>query len=310
VSPQPPDLRSPWQTNPREEFTPDTLLAVHRSLLRVCAARGDLLGVLAVPDHFREPDAIAYTATLTSTTGPAVTVYDPPGGTAPKIVNRPLGDREAVALSYGAVYHPWLYDREENDPSVVRRVPPDGVACGIVARRALSRGPWVAPANEVFQGVVGLVPDIDPSIRLALQEARVNLVRAEPRGFLVLDADTLSPDENLRSINVRRLLTLLRRLALRLGADYVFEPNDPPFRRAVQRAFEGTLGYLFDRGAFAGRTPAESFRVVVDDRVNPPGRVEQGLFVVELRVAPSQPLTFLTVRLVQDPDRGLGVGGS
>ena len=42
---------------------------------------------------------------------------------------------------------------------------------------------------------------------------------------MVLSADTLSDDPDLRPINVRRLLILLRRLALRLGATYVFEPQ-------------------------------------------------------------------------------------
>jgi hypothetical protein len=32
--------------------------------------------------------------------------------------------------------------------------------------------------------------------------------------------------------------------------------------------------------------------------------MEQGSFIVELRVAPSLPLRFLTVRLVQSGDRG------
>ena len=306
-----PDIRPPWETIPVGEFRDDSLLAVHRSLLRLCAARGDMLAVLSMPDHFREPDAIAYVQTLKSSKAPSAMVYQSPESPpAFTVVSRALSDRESVAFSYAAAYHPWLHGREETAPTVVRRAPPDGAACGIVAKRANERGPWVAPANELFRGVVGLVPDVDPATRLALQEARVNLIRPEPRGFLTLCADTLSPDEELRPINVRRLLILLRRLALRLGAEYTFEPNDPPFRRAVQRGFEGTMEYLFDRGAFAGRTHAESFRVVVDDTVNPPARVEQGQFVVELRVAPSLPLTFLTVRLLQHAERGARVGGS
>jgi hypothetical protein len=37
--------------------------------------------------------------------------------------------------------------------------------------------------------------------------------------------------------------------------------------------------------------------------VNTPRSVDQGRFIVELRVAPSLPMTFLTVRLVQSGDR-------
>lgn len=290
-----------WQVRPAGAYTPDVLFAVHRALLRVCAARGDLMAVLAMPEHYREGAAADHAAELTSPVGRVFDVAVSPGSGVRSV---PLNPGEAVALSFGAVYHPWLLGREETGPDAVRRVPPDGAACGIMAKRAVARGPWVAPANERLRGVVGLAPDIPADSRLGLQEARVNLIRPEPRGFLALAADTLSPTDDLREINVRRLLILLRRLALRVGADYAFEPNTPAFRRSVRRGFEESLGFLFSRGAFAGRFPAEAFRVVVDDTVNPPGGVEQGRFVVELRVAPSRPLAFLTVRLVQAGERG------
>jgi phage tail sheath protein FI len=94
-------------------------------------------------------------------------------------------------------------------------------------------------------------------------------------------------------------------LALRLGATYVFEPHSGAFRRAVQRGFEAMLEEMFGRGAFAGRTTDTSFQVVTDEVLNPPHSVDQGRFIVELRIAPSQPLEFLTIRLVQTGDRTL-----
>ena len=39
--------------------------------------------------------------------------------------------------------------------------------------------------------------------------------------------------------------------------------------------------------------------MVTDRTVNPPDGVDRGRLVIELRVAPSQPLAFLTVRLQQ-----------
>jgi len=62
---------------------------------------------------------------------------------------------------------------------------------------------------------------------------------------------------------------------------------------------------MFARGAFAGRTAATSYQVVTDDSINTPTSVDQGRFIVELRVAPSLPLTFITVRLIQTNDRSL-----
>jgi hypothetical protein len=292
-----------WQLKPAEAFRTSTLLEVHCALLRMCAARGDLFAMLSLPEHYREGDAIRHVAGLKppprTATGSSTQVVLSPGLIAP------LGYGETRALSYGALYHPWLVSRESNLYVELRRMPPCGAATGIMALRAFKRGAWVAPANEPLRGVVALTPPILPAARLGLQEGRVNLIRREPQGFLALAADTLSDDEDLRPLGVRRLLILLRRLALRLGAAFVFEPHNDAFRRLVKRGFEGMLGEMFQRGAFAGATPSDSFRVNTGSELNTPQLTDQGRFIVELKVAPSLPLTFLTLRLVQSGDRGL-----
>lgn len=282
-----------WELREPVETDAENWLVVHRALLRMCAACADRFAVLALPEHFREADAIEYVASLRSASGPALAVHG-------KLL-LPLGRAEENAFSYGACYHPWPIEREAAGD--LRRVPPDGAACGVLARRTLSRGAWIAPANEVLSGAVALTPSIDRRCWLDLQEARVNLFRHEPAGFLALDADTLIDDEDLRPINVRRLLILLRRIAIREGATYVFEPNDDSFRRLVQHRFEGLLNQLYVRGAFAGRISSEAFEVNTGIDLNTPQSVEQGRFIIELKVAPSLPLTFLTIRLMQMGDR-------
>jgi hypothetical protein len=276
-----------------EHYAPAGLLAVQRALLRVCAARGDLFAVLALPEHYREASAVAHAAALRSA-APSLTAIVPP-----------LGLGEALALSYGAIHHPWLIGREEGISIDLRRTPPDGAATGLLARRAIERGAWIAPANEELRGAVALTPPLAADRLPGLKDAAVNIIRQDPRGFLVLGADTLSDDPDLVPIGVRRLLILLRRAALRLGSVYVFEPNDPAFRRAVERGFEAMLGQMYLRGAFAGQKPEDAFQVVTDATLNTPAGVDAGRFVVELKVAPSLPLTFLTVRLVQNGDRSL-----
>jgi hypothetical protein len=278
-------------------------LAVHRAALRMAAAGGELFVALAMPRHFRTQQALRYAARLRA-------VREPPGTAEPGA----LGFTEGRALSYGALYFPWLQsdlraNGEPRDaalaglPGDPRVVPPDGVALGILAARASDRGAWIAAANEPMKDVVALTPPVGSEDWQALQDAQVNLLRADPRGFLTLSADTLSADADLRPINVRRLLILLRRLALRRGTSYVFEPNGPALRRAVERGFGTLLADLFRRGAFAGATPAQSFRVVTDDTINTPADAEAGRFLVELRVAPSIPMRFISVQLAQSGAR-------
>jgi hypothetical protein len=280
---------SGWQLKSETEYQPEPLLDVHRSLLRLSAGRGDLLAALALPEHFHEEEALAHLNRLKSVadqgflTGAELTL--------------PLGGEEARAFSYGAVYHPWLSGREED--LVLRTTPPDGTATGIIARRTIERGAWIAPANEPFRGVVALSPSLDPDRQLDLLLAQINQIFQNPSGFLALNADTLSDDPDLRPINVRRLLILLRRAALRLGTTYVFEPNSPALRRLVQRAFGSMMDQLFMRGAFAGATRDTSYQVVTDDSINPSANVNQGRFQVDLKIAPSVPMSFIIVRLVQ-----------
>jgi phage tail sheath protein FI len=255
-----------------------TLLDVQTAMLRMCAGRGDLMALLTLPLATREDAAIEYAAALQSAV-------------------------EAPALSYGALVHPWLTGREENDVETLRTNPPDGATAGVMAARSIARGAWVAPANEPLRGVVALVPPIDASRHQSLQDAQINIVRQEPSGFVCLDSDTLSGDDDVRPINVRRLLILVRRAALDLGTAYVFEPNDGALRRAVKRALEALLETMFRRGAFAGTISRAGFQVTTDDTVNTRNDQDNGRFLAEVRVAPSLPLSFLTIRLQQRGDR-------
>ncbi len=84
--------------------------------MRLCAARGDVLAVLALPEHYREDDAIAHAHALAA--------FDP------------LDDDHDRTASFAALYHPWLTVPEADDPRAFRITPPDGAAAGVLARRA------------------------------------------------------------------------------------------------------------------------------------------------------------------------------
>jgi phage tail sheath protein FI len=243
--------------------------------------------LLSLPRHYHAPEAIAH------------------GRDLAQWRQGPLGDRdmfdtnERRTLSFGALHHPWIAFRDR-DGGALAAAPPDGAVAGVHARRTISRGAWIAAANEQLRDIVALTPQIGDTDWPALDAGRINFLRRDARGFLLLDADTLSDEPDWRHINVRRLMSLLRRAAIRRGASYVFEPNGDVLRRAVERGFSQMLDHMFRLGAFVGRKPEEAYRVSVDPTA---ADREAGRLVVEIGVAPAQPMRFITVRLAQSGER-------
>ncbi len=110
--------RAGCSTTPRSTAQPARFSPVQLALLRMCAARGDIFGVLALPEHYRERTAIAHVQALKAWSG------------------RPRGSEPDPLFSYGACYHPWFFTADPSDPTAIRRTPPDGAAAGIIALRS------------------------------------------------------------------------------------------------------------------------------------------------------------------------------
>jgi hypothetical protein len=288
-SPSPPPAMGPSQpmSQPLEEFDGEPLLAIHRALITVCQARGDVLGILTLPLHFEKRQCIGWQEDLRQRLG------------LPRRRNVLNDVRDIVDLGYVAVYHPWLLVTDISAPDQLRAVPCDGAVCGMIAARERQRQVWVAPANLPLRGVLGLMPSFSSDDWADLFELQFNLVRPEPRDFRVMSAHTLSDERAWLQVSVRRLMILLRKVAAERGMDFVFESNHELFREGVRVMLEDLLRFMFERGAFAGATVEEAFRVVTDDSVNTVQSLEQGRFVALIQVAPSQPLEFITVQLTR-----------
>lgn len=250
---------------------------VHHALLRLAAARGEWLALLSMPLHWPDNELLAHAQQLR-----ALDAHD---------------GKEPACASFGALYHAWSISAAGAAP--MRALPPDGLAAGLMARRARERGAWVPPANEALQDVVALAQAVLPARWAACQDAGINVLRQEPWAFTVLSQDTLSADATLRGIHVRRLLILLRKMALRLGAEFAFEPQSDSLLGAVEARFDRALDGLFTRGAFSGRRAADAFQVTVSRGGRQPTLANEAQLVVELRVRPASALRLLTVRLTQ-----------
>jgi phage tail sheath protein FI len=81
----------------------------------------------------------------------------------------------------------------------------------------------------------------------------------------------------------------------------VFEPNNPSLWQTVKRQVVEFLTTVWATGAFTGVTPEESFRVRIDEELNPPGQVALGILTVEVIVFPAPPAEFIVFRVIQQP---------
>jgi phage tail sheath protein FI len=259
---------------------------VQKAVVTLCAARADVVAILSLPEHFARREALDWQQALQTTLlGETVTTDD------------------LNMLSYVATYHPWLQIPEVVTPALapLRAIPPEGACCGMIAARELVRGPWIAPANVPLRGAVALTPDLSKADWAALFDARINLIRQLPGQFTLMSAHTLSYDDQLVQISVRRLLIFLRKLALQRGMRYVFESNTERFRQRVQASFESTLNTLVARGGII------AFEVVTDESINTPNDFDNGRFLIALKVAPTLPIEFITVILLRSGEDLLNV---
>jgi phage tail sheath protein FI len=208
--------------------------------------------------------------------------------------------RKRFDSKFASLYFPWL---QVADPlrlggRLTRAVPPSGHVAGFCAKTDWQVGVHKAPANgalEWVQDVTLLLGDTPHGI---LNEEGVNLIRVYPgRGIRIFGARTVSSDSDWRYLNVRRLLMMIEK-SLGVASEWaVFEPNDFRTRAKLHLSFTSFLMALWQRGALAGKTPAEAFFVHCNEGNNPPEARARGELLAEIGVAPAKPFEFVVLRV-------------
>ncbi|MEF8704517.1 MAG: phage tail sheath C-terminal domain-containing protein [Candidatus Accumulibacter sp. UW26] len=261
---------------------------VHRALLDLCAASREHFALLAVPERWPAARIARHTAALAKAAASQL--------------------EAAQATSFVALHHPWLLRRESADESagaagdnaLLHAHPPEGALLGSFARHSRQRGAWAPASLDALAEAVALAAPTDAA---ALAAAGANPLERRAHGIAASRAATLSDDADWQAIGVRRLFILLRRLARREGERYLFEPNDLTLRRSLERSFTALLQRLLQSGALRGANAAEAYALQTASGVRAGEEIERGECSLEIRVAPSYPLRFLTLRVVRSGER-------
>jgi len=201
---------------------------------------------------------------------------------------------------YGAYYFPWIKARDAITDEIVQ-VAPSGHIAGIYARTDTERGVHKAPANEAIRGALGVTQNVSRAEQDQLNPAGVNCIRFFSReGVRVWGARTVAPSaSNWRYLNVRRLFNMVEES---IGAStrwVVFEPNDRPLWKSIQRDVGAFLTLLWRQGALQGASPREAFFVKCDEETNPQDVIDAGQVVTLIGMAPVKPAEFVIFRIGQ-----------
>jgi phage tail sheath protein FI len=218
---------------------------------------------------------------------------DPAGGS----VNAILTHRDQYDTSYAAYYVPW-FQITLNNQNVY--IPPSGHVVGIYAGTDNSRGVWKAPANVVVQNITGLKTYIVKGEQDILNPVGVNVTRRfDTLGTRVWGARTLSSDDSLMYVNVRRTLIYLE-ASIDQGTQWVvFEPNNPD---TWDRLTDSVIAFLTTQwadGALFGDKPGDSFFVRCDETTMTADDVQNGRLICNIGVAIVRPAEFVIFRIQQ-----------
>jgi phage tail sheath protein FI len=246
-------------------------IEIQRAMLAHCRDHGDRFAILDAWPGATQADVTEHASQLT------------------------IGQGEPIN---GALYYPWVrIPSSDPDPY---HVPPCGHVAGIFARTDGKSGVFKAPANEEVFGILDLDMPVDAKAQGALNPIGINCLRAFPgRGIRVWGARTLSRQPEWRYVNVRRLFLTLQRWIDFNMTWTTLEPNDTRLWNRIRRELTVYLTTLWQRGAFAGESPDDSFYVKCDVETNPPESRDLGQVVTEIGLAPSAPAEFIVVRITQ-----------
>lgn len=229
----------------------------------------------------------------------------PPGLAASDII----GWRRAMTSGRAALFAPWLRAASVDDPlGSAITLPPSAAVAGLVARAEQQVGVHASPANQMISGVFALAVDPglpDPGF---LHAERIDAIRVTEKGIQLMGSRTTSLDPDWTHLNVRRIVDwLMAQLALDLQWA-PFEPNNARLWASMTRTAQRRLNGLFNAGALAGNTAAQSYFVRCDRSTMSQADFDNGRAIMLVGVAPAVPAEFLVFRLVRQGGDNASVG--
>jgi uncharacterized protein len=182
---------------------------------------------------------------------------------------------------------------------------PCGAVAGVMARIDAQRGVWKAPAGPeaVLAGVVQLTVPLDDRHQRELNPLGINCFGAHAAGHVIWGARTLAGDDRQASewkyIPVRRTALYIEESLHRGTRWAAFDANDERLWARLRESVGTFMQTLFRQGAFAGRTPQDSYLVRCDRETTTDADIRRGVVNIVVGFAPLKPAEFVILRIQQ-----------
>lgn len=278
--------------------------AVYEAALLQCSTKKDRFALMDLATNqvttFRDKgpaDNLKYGAAYTPYLATSITVpYKEDNVSVTGIEAEALKMSELKAGANNQVYN--RIKNELNQQTLI--LPPSGAMSGVYARVDRDRGVWKAPANVGILGILGPAEKISDSqqddLNVHVSGKSINAIRSFPgKGTLVWGARTLDGNSNeWRYINVRRLFIMIEESVQKASAFAVFEPNTASTWLKVKAMIESFLYSMWQRGALAGSSPKEAYRVDVGLGITMTEQeIFEGIMRVRVGIAAVRPAEFI-----------------
>lgn len=225
---------------------------------------------------------------------------------APRVLKTPtdimswLQSNPTLRHSNAALYYPRVMVPDPVDKSQVRAVPVSGTIAGVMARFDRKHKLWTAPAGSeaTLTNVKSLEYSLSKQESELLNQRGVNCLRNFPgQGPLVWGARTLSEEQELKYVPVRRLFLFIERSISQGLAWTIFEPNGEALWARVRNLTHAFLSLIWLLGGIKGATLKDAFFVKCDRTVMTPDDIANGRLNVLIGVAPTKPAEFVIFRI-------------
>ena len=231
---------------------------------------------------------------LAESTQKFIAVVNPPEGftTAQQAVNwhDGRGDSRTTAInsSYAAIYWPWIKIFDTFSKSDMY-LSPDAFAISVMCTTDIMADPWFAPAG-LTRGRLTRPTDVEVSLttgdRDSLYKAGNNInpiAKFAQDGIVIWGQKTAQRNPSaLDRLNVRRMMIAIRKMILSATRALAFEPNDVVTWNRVSNLLNPAFSDIQNRRGIT------EFRVICDETVNTPVRVDRNELWCKVLIRPTK----------------------